>query len=685
MSITRTLGGDRLGSGNNMKVRMHNYEMSTHDLGKVVRTTATTGTIIPLYCELVQNGDTWEMDLDTIVRTHPTVGPVFGTFKYQIDVFTADMRLYNKQLHNNDVGIGLNMQNVLFPQMVLNGRQLEDLEGDLNQQQVAPDSLLAYLGIRGFGRSRNGLGTGGNNDYARVEIRRNAMPLMAYWDIYKNYYTNKQEEIGYCISPIVEYIPATVTTIEITPYEGAITQTTQNTTNNISQGRFAFSPTASIKINGTNLTHELTVLIGGAPSNIKKISVYNAPFNEIEIAEDRTYILLKNATAGAAIWYDEEEEKWITGGQNGNAIIDGINVREFPLSNIDDVREQVFAQPKTSPLTIGYSNNHTVTTEPYLSTTGQAELSGNSPTLQSDCLSKFEMSGLGLKTYMSDRFNNWLNKAWVETVNATSAIQIVDGSFTMDALLLSRKIYDQQNRITISGGTYDDWLTVTWGNESVGAPEMPVYRGGFSADLVFDEVVSSSSATSGGANEPLGTLGGRGNIANKRGGKIRFKANEHGYVMVLLSITPRIDYHQGNKWHYKLETMDDIHKPAYDQLGFQDLLTDEYVAWDTYKDEDGNEVFKSTGKQLSWTQYQTNWNEVHGNFARENREQFMVITRRYENDEDGNLLDGTTYIDPTKYNYMYANLGLENQPYWVQVSIGAEVRRKMKAHQIPNL
>ena len=56
--------------------------------------------------------------------------------------------------------------------------------------QINPSCLLAYLGIRG---------------YANVEgvqskvIYKNALPILAYYDIFKNYYANTQEENFYII------------------------------------------------------------------------------------------------------------------------------------------------------------------------------------------------------------------------------------------------------------------------------------------------------------------------------------------------------------------------------------------------------------------------------------------------------------------------------------------------------
>ena len=62
-------------------------------------------------------------------------------------------------------------------------------ENDTNRGQVNPSSLLSYLGIKGFGRSKV-------NQYLR---RFPAMFNLAYWDIFKSYYANKQEEHAYVI------------------------------------------------------------------------------------------------------------------------------------------------------------------------------------------------------------------------------------------------------------------------------------------------------------------------------------------------------------------------------------------------------------------------------------------------------------------------------------------------------
>ena len=103
--------------------------------------------------------------------------------------------------------------------------------------------------------------------------------------------------------------------------------------------------------------------------------------------------------------------------------------------------------------------------------------------------------------------------------------------------------------------------------------------GGMSDEIVFQEVISQSATE----QEPLGSLAGRGKLAyNKRGGYLKIKVEEPSYIIGIVSITPRVDYSQGTKWDRNLQTMNDLHKPALDAIGFQDLITSKMAWWDTY-------------------------------------------------------------------------------------------------------
>ena len=69
-----------------------------------------------------------------------------------------------------------------------------------------------------------------------------------------------------------------------------------------------------------------------------------------------------------------------------------------------------------------------------------------------------------------------------------------------------------------------------------------------------------------------------------KGGKVIVKVSEPSVIIGLVSLTPRIDYSQGNEWHTNLKSINDLHKPALDEIGYQDLITDQMAFWDTVID-----------------------------------------------------------------------------------------------------
>ena len=114
--MNTSIGGDRIGSGNKMDLSFKNYERSTHDLSYLWRSSMSAGTLVPFMNLVALPGDNLRIELDTEVLTLPTIGPLFGSFKVQLDVFEVPIRLYNAKLHMNKLGIGMDMDSIFFPQ-----------------------------------------------------------------------------------------------------------------------------------------------------------------------------------------------------------------------------------------------------------------------------------------------------------------------------------------------------------------------------------------------------------------------------------------------------------------------------------------------------------------------------------------------------------------------------------------
>lgn len=306
------------------------------------------------------------------------------------------------------------------------------------------------------------------------------------------------------------------------------------------------------------------------------------------------------------------------------------------------------------------------------------------------------MNGLVVKTYQSDLFNNWLDTEWIdgeEGIAALTAINTASGSFTMDSFIFAEKLYDIYNRIATGGGTYEDWQEAVYGEGAIRKAETPMYIGGMSAEVMFEEVISNSETKIDNDFQPLGSLGGKGTQVGKRGGNnIHVKCNEPSYIMGIASLTPRISYSQGNDWDMtELDTLDDLHKPGLDGIGFQDLIVEQMAWWNTrYRSENGQLIQPiirdSAGKQTAWINYQTAIDKCYGDFADQDGYAFMVLNRNYEiGENDWDVKDITTYIDPKKFNYAFAVQDTYAQNFWVQIHSKVIARRKMGAQQIPNL
>lgn len=662
MAILKTLGGDRLGSGKKMKVELHNYERSTHDLGYIWRSTMATGTLVPFMVEIGLPGDTFDINLNADVKTHPTLGPLFGSFKMQLDVFTCPIRLYQGKLHNNKLGIGMNMAAIKLPLINIECNNIEfNSEIQPEFQQINQSCILAYLGIRGLGR--------GDEGYASRYY--NAIPYLAYWDIYKNYYANKQEEIGAVIHASqqdedIEFERLLVFGATANDIIADIT-----TTGTITPA-IKFGEVGSISLRGKGVTVNNIQLRDSGDDKFYSIGeLFETVWQGLN-----GYINARNPKPGTSrLEFDNLRVYAI------NELEAKVNIETFPLEVLDNMREDILSMVKNSePYTI--SRNSML---PYrLPLTYVYD--DQDPDFNHMIYARYAQEGLAIKTYQSDIFNNWLSTEWIDGENGISAISAVDtssGSFTMDTLNLAKKVYEMLNRIAVSGGSYDDWLEAVWAHDGFRKAETPIYMGGMAAEIEFQEVVSNTAAETDSGLEPLGTLAGRGSIFDrKKGGNIYIKIEEPSYVMGIVSITPRIDYSQGNRWDTELKTMDNLHKPALDQIGFQELITTQIAFWDTGND--GGYTY-SAGKQPAWINYMTNYNRTYGEFAKENSEMFMTLNRRYEMDENYRIKDLTTYIDPEKFNYAFALTSRSAQNFWVQIANSMTVRRKMSAKVMPNL
>lgn len=661
MTVVRTLGKNTLGDNNKMRVAMRDYDMSTHDISTVFRSSIGVGMLIPFCKILCQKGDIIDMNLINKTLSQPTLGPLFGSFKLQHFMFFGGFRLYNSWLHNNRTGIGMKMADIKLPMMVAKTTG-STTDAKTN---ISSSALYKYLG---WTKSRR-VGTD-----ATTGVYKNGVPLLLYLDIFKNFFANMQENDFYMISNIGS--------------EPTIKAGFGGTT----------STDYKLPVTGLNATlnNGDTVRIT-IPSSVTN---YRNAWKSIEFAiQDKTTgngsritadKLTSDATK-AVITLDKFKEMYPNGGILKSILLNstaafGAFLKQYKLEILDQIRDVILHKKGNEALILkgdelGETKN------------GSAELAKFIDDLRESQEGK--LGGILLKTYDSDMFNNWVKTDWIDGTGGITDITSIDitandGKLTMDALNLQQKVYNMLNRIAVSGGTYRDWLeTVYTAGKYLDRPETPVFIGGMTQYIEFDEVISKSATDTTYGSQPLGDIASIG-----RGGKpmnsghIHYQCEEPGYIIGLMAITPLVDYSQGNDFDLNLQTMDDLHKPALDGIGYQDLIQEQMVGeTSAYQNSALISSMKhlAANKTVAWIDYMTNYNRTFGDFAAGEALDFMVLNRRYEVNNLNQIDDLTTYIDPQKYIEIFADTDLTSQNFWVQTVVQATRRGNYSAKQIPFL
>lgn len=659
MTVVRTLGKNTLGDNNKMKVAMRDYDMSTHDISTVFRSSVGVGMLVPFCKILCQKGDIIDLNLINKTLSQPTLGPLFGSFKLQHFLFFGGFRLYNSWLHNNRTGIGMKMSDIKLPMMKANTAGIATSA----MTNISASALYKYLGWSKSKRS------GAN---ATSGVLKNGVPLLLYLDIFKNFFANTQEKKFYMLKGTDEII------INF-----------QKTYNNKDNGNYPIKKTdKTVHITPTTTveTNVITTLSYADYWNSIKVKVLSSD----GALTDTTLAKLTNNPAAKTITLDKVVANpyaiilqiWTT---NEISKFYKTELSQYDLKVLDQIRDVILHKKGNEALIISEENVGT-------SDNGSPELSKFVLELRNSQANK--LGGMLLKTYDSDIFNNWVQTDWIDGAGGITEITSIDisandGKLTMDALNLQQKVYNMLNRIAVSGGTYRDWLeTVYTAGKYLDRPETPVFIGGMTQYIEFDEVISKSATETAYGSQPLGDI-----AAIGRGGKplnnghIHYQCEEPGYIMGLMAITPMIDYSQGNDFDLNLQTIDDLHKPALDGIGYQDLIQEQMVGETSTYNGGGNiskMIHKAANKTVAWIDYMTNYNRTFGDFAAGEALDFMVLNRRYEV-ENNEITDLTTYIDPQKYIEIFADTSIDSQNFWVQTVVQATRRGNYSAKQIPFL
>lgn len=300
----------------------------------------------------------------------------------------------------------------------------------------------------------------------------------------------------------------------------------------------------------------------------------------------------------------------------------------------------------------------------------------------------FMHHGLLRRTLGNDFFTSFVSNDNVELMKSHANVAINNGILNVEQISLANRNWRIATRSLLWGTDWKDYNKVHYGVNLIIPYGKPQFLGALSSDVTFNDVISQAQ-TSSNQNNPISSnqnLGSRAGIAygglkNHKGHFVEFNTKDEGYVMVLASLVPEVDYYQGIDPMYFKTNLQHSWMVELNSVGMQDF----HRSWMTVLPFDGNYQGGSTQEPFSswnvaehkvpvWFEYMAKYNQLHGLFTGENQLRYWVFARPFTNlnslfpnvfyPVDEQIVTDpfvSTYGMPEMFNYIFANnIGTDN-------------------------
>lgn len=176
--------------------------------------------------------------------------------------------------------------------------------------------------------------------------------------------------------------------------------------------------------------------------------------------------------------------------------------------------------------------------------------------------------------------------------------------FTMNEFRTSNALQRWLEKQARGGYRYIETILSHFGVKSSDTRlQRPEYLGGGKSPVVISEVLN----TTGTVDAPQGAMAGHG-IATGSSNSFNYKAEEHGWIIGIMSVMPRTAYQQGLNRKWTRVTKLDYYWPEFANLGEQEIKSRELYFKNEAADSD------TFGYQQRYAEYKYEQDSVHGEF-----------------------------------------------------------------------
>lgn len=310
------------------------------------------------------------------------------------------------------------------------------------------------------------------------------------------------------------------------------------------------------------------------------------------------------------------------------------------------------------------------------------------------------LAGLALRCHMPDKMNVILNSAFYDANVTNVRVNTTSEGFTVDQLVTAKKLWNSRNKDASTSGFFSDWIKSHFGVTPRIMNEQPTFCGSSGSDIFFEDIRATTNAISDYDSHPYTqSLGdkassGKGYSSSRR---FRIEADRPGYVMVLASLVPRVDYYQGVERFTRHTKTTDLFTPEFNGIGLQDVLESDLCAdasaafgpdynkaWEY--DANLNPFQTSVGKQPAFTEFMTAVNTVAGQFAGGSLKSWVLARNMGVENSSLSFLkqaDTSAYIHPGDWNQPFADQQANAENFLCQFYIDHQVRSTVLKRLLP--
>ena len=255
--------------------------------------------------------------------------------------------------------------------------------------------------------------------------------------------------------------------------------------------------------------------------------------------------------------------------------------------------------------------------------------------------------------------------------NGTLKVNVDEMGININDLRTSNALQRWFERNARGGSRYIEQILSHFGVRSSDARlQRPQFLGGGRMPISVSEVLQTSSTDE---TSPQANMAGHGISAGINNG-FKHYFEEHGYIIGIMSITPRSGYQQGVPRDFtKFDNMD-FYFPEFAHLSEQEIKNQELFVTNDNSYNEG-----TFGYTPRYAEYKYHQSEAHGDFR--GNLSFWHLNRIFEDRPNLN----TTFVECNPSNRVFATSETEDDKFWVQMYQDVKALRLMPKYGTPML